>query len=249
MRKAISLCTLLTLLAASSLFAGSIPSRAVQLIQNGNFATGDFTGWNHGGSGTTYYDGSGSDFYVNSGSTAPVSGYGTAGSAGGSFYALSDDYNASYHYLTQSFTVPTTDTGARYFTLSFDMFVNHQIGVMDGKNGIADGVNGNNEYATVDLLSAGADPVTASILRNFYFGADGANGAVNPYTHYVFDITGNLIAGQTYELRFADSQYYYLQTGIDNVSLTDNPVPEPGTLLLLASGGIGIFGRLRRKVL
>src|ERR1700722_8259491 len=90
-----------------------------QLFTNGNFETGNFTGWTvnnqSGGSG---------NFFINApGAHTPDSGHNTvANPSGGSFYAVSDQGGPGSHLLYQRFFVPANATS---LTLTFQMFVNN----------------------------------------------------------------------------------------------------------------------------
>jgi hypothetical protein len=185
-----------------------------ELITNGDFETGDFQGWNvdnqAGGSGT---------FLVASGTITPISGFETAGPAGGTFYGLSDQTGPGAHALSQMFTVPSA---ADSVLLSFDMFVNDQseAGPIVNPAGL-DYTAIPNQHARVDILSADAPAFDtgAGVLRNFYLSVDpGPNP--HAYTHYEFDITDLVGAGGTFRLRFAEvDNQLYLHVGVDNVSV------------------------------
>jgi hypothetical protein len=143
--------------------------------------------------------------------------------------------------LLQSFTVAG---GSQ--TLSFDMFVNDQAGIVVGCGGL-DYTVIPTECGRVDILTGGANPFDtgAGVVLNLYAGAD-AGPNPNPYTHYSFSLS--LPAG-SYQLRFAetDNQLYF-NMGVDNVVLTSS-VPEPSSLLLLGSGVAGLAGLLKRRLL
>jgi hypothetical protein len=49
----------------------------------------------------------------------------------------------------------------------------------------------------------------------------------------------------TFGFKVGDSQSYF---GLDDISLTSQ-TPEPGTLMLLGSGVLGLGGLLRRRLL
>jgi PEP-CTERM motif len=210
------------------------------LITNGGFETGSLAGWTEvdqsGGSGS---------WFASSSTTTPLSSHLTVGPASGAFYAVTDQTGPGSHVLIQSFTVPT---GATSVVLSFDMFVN------DWDNGPfctgLDYTASTTECARVDILSAAATPFDtgAGVVDNLFSGADAALGVTNPYSSYSFNLTGILTPGQTYQLRFgeADNQSYFNQ-GVDNVSLlAATATPEPGTMLLFATGLFGAAVRRRK---
>jgi hypothetical protein len=212
-------------------FGVSARAGTTQLITNGGFETGDFTGWSTfdqaGGSGS---------FFVLSGTTEPLSGMPTVGPASGTFYASSDQTGPGAHALIQSFTVPTLATSV---ILSFDMFANNWAGVT-ACPGPLDYTIVPNECGRVDLLtgSAGAFDTGADDLKNFYMGSDTGTNP-NPYTHYSFDITSLVSGGGTFQIRFAeaDNQLFY-NLGVDDVSIvaTMASTPEPSTVFLLGAG-------------
>src|SRR5580704_6018609 len=100
----------------------ALTARANEVLTNGGFETGDFTGWTVSSS-----IGSGGSFFVCpnpgppgtgcSSNTTPLSGNPTVGPASGNFYAVSDQVGPGINVITQSFTaVANTD-----YVLSFDM--------------------------------------------------------------------------------------------------------------------------------
>ncbi len=228
----------LALVGLGSVFA--VKAQAVQLITNGDFETGTFAGWTE----LDQAAGSGSIFISAPGANAPLSGFTTApNGAGGNFYAVSDQTGPGAHVLVQSFTVPA---GATSVTLTYQMFVNDYdagptVGTLDYTQPVI-------EFGTVDILKAGANAFStapADVVVNEYQGADApiANNP-HPYISYTNNLTGLVLPGQTYQLRFAEADNQgFFDDGVDNVSISAT-VPEPATMALL---GVGALGLLRRR--
>ena len=219
----------------------AMPVGAVQLITNGGFETGDFTGWT-----VSDQAGSSGSFYIDDGDGfTPFSSQPTVGPSSGAFYAVSDQAGSGAHALIQDFTVPGA---ASSVILTFDMFVNDwDSGPIVDPAGL-DYTVPTNQHARVDLLfaSAGDFDTGAGVLANYYLGVDGGADP-NPYTTYLFDITGFVGAGGTYRLRFAEvDNQFFLNQGVDNVSIAFTGVPEPSTFLLVAAGMFAMSARRRR---
>ncbi len=226
-------------LATAALFSATT-ANAVDLILNGGFETGDYTGWSvadeGGGSGT---------FYVvdYSASALPDSGGGFAANAqGGQFFAVTDQTGPGSHSLTQTFTLAS----AGNVTIKFDLFANNYAGT-DFANG-RDFNTSPNQNAVVDLLVGGADPFTeaaSDIISTLY--GPGSDGPSPVYPWVSYSSTLGLAAG-VYQLRFAetDNQLFF-NLGVDNVSVTTGAVPEPASWALLIAGFGLVGGALRRR--
>jgi hypothetical protein len=213
------------------------PAGAQELLTNGDFEAGAFTGW-------TVFDqvgGAGSFYIAAPGANTPISGFPTIGGpANGAFYAVSDTSDPGAHALIQTFTVPV---GVGSVTLTFDMFVNDQSGtgpVVDPAG--LDFTATPNQHARVDILTAAATPLDtgAGVVANLYIDVD-PGPTPNVFSSYVFDITPYVGAGGTFQLRFAqvDNQGQ-LNQGVDNVSVAalagvEVPTLNDWNLVLLAS--------------
>ena len=212
---------------------------STEIIVNGGFETEDFTGWEVNEKG-------GSALFVESGFLSPATAYTTVGPDTGVFYALADGpFGATA--LVQRFTLGAVSNAS----LSFDMFVNSGVEGAVHATGLDQETGGSyepNQHVRVDILSETADAFDtgSGVLGTYYLGINNPPGDLN-YSHYQIDVTGLLAAGGNYQLRFAqvNNQAYLLQ-GVDNVSLTVTPVPEPETYALMVAG-LGLVGVAVRR--
>lgn len=216
-------------------------ANGTQILVNGGFETGNFTGWSVSNATGSF---PGSNFFVTNSTVTPQSGSATVGPAGGLYYATSDQLGAGAHALLQSFSVPTAFSSA---VLTFRMFVNSYGGNVVNPIGL-DFTDGANQHARVDILSGGASAFTTGpgVLRNLYLGT-GAGPNPNPYSSYSFDLTSLLAGGGAFQLRFAEvDNLNFLNQGVDNVVLdivTSAVVPEPscGLAIMIGLAGIGLL--------
>jgi hypothetical protein len=212
----------------------------IELVTNGDFETGNFTGWTV----TDLAGGVGSWFISVPGAITPQSGFATANNpGGGGSYAVTDQTGPGTHSLTQTIVVPASSS----VTLSFDYFVNDQSGA--GPLGTA--LDHNifpTQFATGDILAAAANPFDtgAGVVSNFLFGVGGLPPLPHAWATLVLDITPFVGAGGTFQLRFAESDNQgFFHFGVDNISVLASAVPEPGTLSLF--GLAAAFAAYRRR--
>ena len=227
-----------TLLLAAAALGTAASASAGELLTNGGFETGDYTGWTanvqSGSSGSL-------NVVANNGGTSPVSGFAyQLNATGGEFFSITDQGGPGSYSLTQSFTLAT----AQSVKISFQMFANNQAGVTF-TNG-RDYATQPNQNAVVDLLVGGADPFSEALgdVVSVLYGP-GSDSFSNPNPWSSYSSTLSLAAG-TYTLRFAetDNQSFF-QHGVDNVSVLTT-VPEPASWALMI-GGFAMVGAASRR--
>ena len=224
------------------IFALGQQAEATSLLTNGGFESG-FSGW-------TTADTLGSDgtFVVQSGTTSPVIGDPVPAPPGGLNAAMSDGGAPGSHVLYQDFTISTT---ASQFLLSFDLFIGNRAGFFASPSTLDFGINEANQQLRVDILKTSADPfsVAAGDLLSNLFQSQAGDPLVAGYMTYSIDITSlvNANLGNPMRVRFAETDNMGpLQAGVDNVNLA--AVPEPSSLILVASGGLfGLVAVLRQR--
>jgi hypothetical protein len=234
---------ILGIVTAGGMFATS----AGQILVNGGFESGDFTGWTR-----LAAIGSMGDLFVQSGTGTPLSGNVTTGAASGSYFALTDQNGPGAYSLSQAFTV----SAGVSVLFSFDLFARNFHGAsVAGSLAYASGPR---QFATVDLLAGWADPFDTGpgVLRNFYLGSD-AFESPRGWTRYSFDISDLVGAGGTYRIRFGQADnLMFFNMGVDNVAIDAAALgpafgpmdaafmagpagsgnPEPATIWLLGCG-------------
>ncbi len=214
--------------AAFAIAAGMIagPAAAANLITNGGFETGDFTGWTvanvAGGSGSWFVTGNGAPSAIN-GFAQPV----LAG--GGNFSASTDQTGPGSHTISQTFAAVA---GTQY-VLSFDARATDA----SGQGPIGFGI----DYA-FDPNQHVQVTVNGDETLIYY-------GVLTPdWAHYEFDISDAISKDGIYILAFTEvDNQGFLDEGLDNVSLGAAGVPEPAAwaLMLLGFGAVG--ASLRRR--
>ena len=206
----------LVLLAMVALVAAQ--AGATNLIQNGTFASGDFTDWTVGTTGNGTW---GSGFPV-------VTGWPLGGmnAAKGEVGEVNFDGTQQGGTLSQIFT-----SGAGPATLSF-LYAAMGDGIHNNADGgeftlILDGTT----LAQIDVGSISANQIINGTLT--------ANANLSAGSHTLeIDVTRMFISNP------GNTPYQYV-TGVD---VEGNGVPEPGSLVLMGSGVLGLAGVLRRKI-
>ena len=201
-----------------------IPARAdvTNVIVNGHFDD-DLSGWTidqDPGSNLTH-----SFFHQIPGAPLPPFGSGSARyphpTVATPFAVSSGGFGAAA--LSQQFTVPDEFVSV---TLGFDMFVSSYISpVIIHPSGLDANPDFSNKHARVDLMAANAAPfdTQVGVVRNLYIGADTPNLTSSaqslPMINYLFDLTNDVMAGETYKIRFGEVASSSLYQGVDNVVL------------------------------
>jgi hypothetical protein len=229
-------------LLATLTFATAGPADAALLILNGGFEAG-FTNW-------TRADQLGSEgtFLLQAGTISPTSGTPVPTPPGGVTAAMTDALGPGSHVLYQDFVVPAGTTSG---LLAFDLFVGNRANAFFTPSSLDFSTPTLNQQARVDILRGGTGAFSlaaADLLANVFMTPIGSP-LVSGYTPYAIDVSALLAAnvGSTLRLRFAEvDNVFSFQLGVDNVSIDTAPVPEPASLVLLATG-LAVAARRRRR--
>jgi len=234
-------------IAAIAALALAASARADVLISNGGFEAG-LTNW-------TAADqlGSNGTFAVQSGITSPVNATSVPAPPEGTRAAMTDSQGPGSHVLYQDFVVPSFAIGSA--PLRFSIYIGNRATAFSVPSpaSLDFSTPALNQQARVDVLRGGTDPFSVSaadVLLNVYQTQPG-DPLVSGYNTVTADLTSVLAAnpGNPLRLRFAETDNVFMfQLGVDNVSLTANPVPEPSSLLLCGGGAlVGLIGLRRRR--
>lgn len=217
------------------LFAGAANA---SLITNGDFETGDFSGWNTSQAG-------GSSLFV-----AADPGDATLGSSPtNDFYAFAGNQGGpSQNIFWQMFALPNAITGLSF---SFDYAYDNFAGFVNPDTDTLSHTGLPNQQFRVEILVGTALFDSVNPVDILFSAVQTAQGSPDPQPWISFsqDIFSAVSAyqGQNLIVRFAqvDNQGPF-DMGFDNVSLVaTTDIPEPASLVLLALGLAGI--RLSRK--
>jgi multisubunit Na+/H+ antiporter MnhC subunit len=187
------------------------PTPTLLLVENGEFETGDLTGWMK--SVTTNFT---ADVYVGNDATGPASGFAIPAPAAGSNHALFDQGGPATHILYQDITIPAGYTQADFTASIYLNNTNSDYAIAPTEGLTVEGAEENQQFR-IDVMSTTAlDDVGAGVLQNLYQTDPG-----DPLTETLI-VTANLaaFAGQTVRLRFAAAvNEDYFQIGIDEVQV------------------------------
>jgi hypothetical protein len=246
----------------------------LDIFQNGDFETGDFTGWT-----VIQNINSGGDWFVYSGVQTPIGLSTVLPPPDGIFAAITDQGDPSSQVLYQDIVVPTIGvqcSAVIYYinrggeigigsvsTEATDNYTNRgsEVGSVstkvDGEGVFINGpdlsqLNGPNQQARIDIMDPAADPfdVGSGVLLNI-FQTNPGDPAELDYTPLNFDLSQ--FAGSTVRFRVAevDNQGVF-NFSIDNVQClgaTNIPTLSEWGMISAAAGLglIGLFFAIRRK--
>ena len=205
--------------------AAAAQAAIIDLVSNGNFETGDFTGWTNTGTGN------GLGWAINDGTFDPAGPGVALAPIGGNFDAVSSQTGVGQNTLVQqNIFFPNNVLAAN---LAWDDRIRNHASVFSDPN---------QEFRVLFRDLAGG----------FLFEVFSTNPGdpllqIGP-NNRLFDITPFALAhaGQAVQLSFEQQDnLFFFNATIDNVSLLAR-VPEPGTLLLMGMA-LGLMGLVRRR--
>ena len=211
----------------TAIVAGAVaaPASAQNLLTNGGFETGDFTGW------TANATGAGDILATNLAPNAmlPMSALAANGPAGGDWYATTDQDEPASYELYQFFTVPQNPGPV---IVSYDLAVTSLADFVESEQAVKI------EVFALDVARGG---LPATLFHDAP--APITQDVPNPYVHYDFDLSADVVPGQTYIFYFSQiTQNANLIAALDNVRVT--PTPGAAAIALM---GLPLATRRRRR--
>jgi len=164
------------------------------MVPNGDFETGDFSGWKHANK-----SGSNGNWFVYSGTTSPRTGLPIAAPPSGKFAATTDQDGPGSHVLYRNIRLKSGMKHELSFYLYYHNFANRFF-----TPNTLDYTGKANQQYRVDLLKPSANPFSVKskdILRTLFRTDVGDHNRLAP-TLKTYDISR--YAGKTVRLRFAE---------------------------------------------
>lgn len=207
-------------------FVGTANAGLIEHIENGNFETGDLTGWTSVNTGSGIWNINDGTFPINGGfaSLAPISG---------NFDAVTTQSAPGFHNLYQDVFLGSFDTAI----LSWDDRVRTNASLTDP----------NQEWRVL------IEDLSGALISEVFSTNPGDSGIQIGPNSRSFDLTAllNPFSNQSVRISFEQQDNLgYFSASLDNVSFTTqvNPVPEPMSLAIFGLGLAGLgFSRKRKK--
>lgn len=232
-----------------SMFLSPTLAAQTNSVINGDFETGDFTGW-------TTVDSGGGELSIYSGEITPISGHTIPAPPNGQFASVSDQFSPSSFILYQDITIPSDVVSAN---LTFLLYYRNYFEVWLNDGSLSH--TGVNQHLRIDIMDPDApvDDVDSGVLLNILLTADDDSFE---FGYELVEANLDAFIGQTIRIRFAEvGTESYFNMAIDDVavSVQHNSIPVPANhplallllvfgILMLAAIGIGRFGRTSRMV-
>jgi hypothetical protein len=182
-----------------------------ELLINGDFATGDFTGWK------VEHQNQNGTWYIYQGSTTPSSHI-PFYSPPTPYAAITDENDPSSMVLYQDVVLPSHSKNILSYQFAY---LNHARSFAQASSLNSDGPPPENQQLRIDLMKVNSDPFSVDpqdILQTFFTTPTGFEPFEQGYVFVAFDISQ--FAGQDVRIRFANANNLNgLFLGIANVSI------------------------------
>ncbi len=207
------------------LFVGLANAAVIEHITNGNFETGDLSGWNNVNTGSGSWN-------INDG-TFPIGGFTSLAPIAGTFDAVSTQNGPGFHNLFQDVFLGTFNTAI----LSWDDRIRTNATLSDP----------NQEWRVL------IEDLSGALIFEVFSTNPGDSGIQIGPNSRSFDLTALLIPLSNQSIRISFEQQDdlgFFSAALDNVSFTTeiNVVPEPASVALLGFGLAGLgFSRKKKN--
>ncbi len=215
----------LALLVASVLYTSAAQAVTVDLITNGDFETGDLSGWN--ATSTSYAE----DFQINNGRFNPRGPTRRVDPISGSYDVMNEQTGYGISTLTQFFAVPDQVISAS-FNFTYQLVNHYALGFDDP-----------DQQFRVSLID------DAGAVISQIFATQPGDATTQGATPLSYDLTSYLQAGagSTLGIQFdVETNYYYMNASLDEIAMmveTPATVPLPASVWMMLAG-LGLFAAL-----